>query len=215
MDNFHYKQQVAKTMQRLYNRGLTTCSGGNVSFKLDDETIFITASGIDKGNIEPHDIGICNINGELITPHVRLSMETLLHLSIYKKRNDVFAIVHSHPPYASAFSASSQTINSALSGEMRALLGEIAIAEYACMGSTQLAETVSESCSSANVVIMKNHGAICLGKSLFEAYDRMEVLENAAKMTFITHLLGNANSLSKNELKSIDQFFSSYLNEKQ
>jgi len=205
------RSQVALFMKRLYDKGLTTCSGGNISVLNENKELLITSSGKDKGNLLPEDIGKCTLEGENKSPELRLSMETAMHTSVYKARSDVKAVIHAHPVYATSFAATESEIDTRLSGEMRALLGKIGIAEYACMGSNLLANNVASAISGSNVVLLKNHGVIAVGKTLFEAYDRIEVLETAAKMTFITRLLGNTKALSEKQLEEIDRFFENYL----
>lgn len=207
MNTENLKKDIANFMARLYQRGLTTCSGGNISCRLPDNTILITPGGKDKGNLCPEDIGHCDYNGENLVPQIKLSMETSLHLSIYKIRPDIFAIVHAHPPFASAFAACHKTIPTHLLGESRALLGEVSLANYYLMGSPELALTTAHAFSKSNAVVMANHGVITTGKTLFTAYDRMEVLETTAKNAFICQLIGGEISIPATELAKIDNLF--------
>jgi len=167
------RKAVAKTMRRLYKQRLTTSSGGNVSMKNDDSYVFITASQTDKSIIKWNEIIVINPKGENITPELKPSMEFAMHLEIYKERNDISAIVHAHPVYASTFAVSYINPLSSMTGEARFVLGEIAMVDYKLMGTEDLAKTCANSLSNAETAIMKNHGAICIGKSLFEAFDKM------------------------------------------
>lgn len=204
------KADVAYYMKRLYDKGLLSCSGGNVSAKINEDLYIITPSGKDKGRLEEGDICMCNAEGKPHDKNIVLSMETIMHLAIYKARPDICAVVHAHPPYATAYAVNGRAPETGLSGEMRALLGKPAVADYACMGSAELAKKAGDASLNANVILLKNHGAITIGTSLFEAYDRMEVLEAAAKVSFISGLLGNTNKLSPEQLSEIDNFFSKY-----
>jgi len=198
------KKEVAYFMRRLYEQKLTTCSGGNISFKIDDENILITPSQLDKACLTASQIGIMSLDGENHTPELKPTMESGIHLSIYKKRPDVKAIVHAHPTYATSFSATNKKVNCKLTGEARFVIGEPAYTEYALMGSKELAEIVSEATLNANVVVMKNHGVLAVGETLLQAFDRLEVFEASAKITLISGLLGENNDLSAEELKAID-----------
>ena len=198
------KKEVAYFMQRLYEQKLTTCSGGNISFKIDDENILITPSQLDKARLTASQIGIMSLEGENHTPELKPTMESGMHLSIYKKRPDVKAIVHAHPIYATSFSATNKKVNCKLTGEARFVIGEPAYTKYALMGSEELAGIVSEATLNANVVVMKNHGVLAVGESLLQAFDRLEVFEASAKITLISGLLGENNDLSAEELKAID-----------
>jgi len=200
------KEEVAYFMRRLYEQKLTTCSGGNISFKVDDENILITPSRLDKARLTYNQIGVMSIDGKNHTPELKLTMENGMHHSIYKKRADVKAIVHAHPTYATSFSATNKKVNCKLSGEARFVIGKPIYTKYALMGSEELAGIVSEALLNANVVVMKNHGIIAVGETLLQAFDRLEVFEAAAKITLITELLGENNQLSEDQLRAIDEF---------
>ena len=206
MDFLKEKEEVARFMRRLYKQKLTSVSGGNVSLRVDDK-IFITPSQTDKGRIKPEEIGILTIDGKNLTPSLKPSMESKMHLAIYNKNKKVKAIVHAHPVVATSFGISHKEIKTNLAGEARAVLGVPVFAQYALMGTQQLADAVAKASLSSNVIIMENHGILTTGENLLQAYDRMEVLEASAKMTLITGFLGNRKELSDLELKDIDDLF--------
>jgi L-fuculose-phosphate aldolase len=200
------RREVARYMKRLVDRKLATVSGGNVSHRIGD-LILITASQTDKAKMQAREIGIMSMDGRNLTPGLKPSMETKMHLSIYENRKNVQAIVHAHPVFATSFAITGKEIKTDLAGEARAVLGIPVFAEYALMGTSQLAEAVSTASLKSNVILMKNHGIITLGSTLLQAYDRMEVLEATAKITVITSFLGDARSLTQEELKTIDELF--------
>jgi ribulose-5-phosphate 4-epimerase/fuculose-1-phosphate aldolase len=103
-NNKECRKEVARFMRRLYKRGLTTASGGNISIRLQDG-ILITPSGLDKGTIKGNQIGLISFTGENLSAALKPSIEFAMHLAIYKSRPDVFAIVHAHPPLATSFTA--------------------------------------------------------------------------------------------------------------
>ncbi len=201
------REQVASFMQRLYNQHLTTSLGGNVSLKLPDGIVLITPSGIDKGMITGDDIGVLSLDGTNCTSHLKLSMEAPMHLAVYENRPDVNAVVHAHPPTASAFAASHEKINCCLIAESRLMLKEPALAPYARMGTEGLAKNVAGALGDTDSVLMENHGVLTVGESLVLALERLEVLESAAKITLITKMLGNAKEMSSKQLAEIDQLF--------
>lgn len=198
------KKEVAYFMQRLYKKGLTTSLGGNISCRVDEKTIAITASQTDKARINENEIGLVDLNGVALDPEIKVSMETWMHLGIYKERKDVNAIVHAHPPLSSVFAVSQKKINCRLSGEGRALLGEPSYAPYALMGTKELAAIVSEYSRTSNVIFMQNHGLITMGETLLVSFDRLEVAEFTARLTILTNLMGGARELTDDELKEID-----------
>jgi len=199
------KQDVAGFMQRLYNKGLTTSLGGNISCRVNKDTFAITSSQSDKACITGDLIGLVKADGTSLNPEVKLSIETFMHLAIYKKRPEINAIVHAHPTMSSFFTVTDRKINCRLSSEGRALLGEPAYAPYALMGTKELAEIVSEYALKSNVVFMKNHGVITMADSLIVAFDRMEVTELTARLTILTEINGGARELTKEQIEAIDK----------
>ncbi|MFO7369006.1 MAG: class II aldolase/adducin family protein [Bacteroidales bacterium] len=213
------RKDVACFMRRLYDRGLTTASGGNISYRVE-QGFFITPSALDKGLIKPKQVGMITFKGKNLTPDLKPSMESEMHLAIYQKRADVQAIVHAHPPVASSFTAMKKEINCSLIAEARAMLGTPVIAPYALMGTRELAAIVADAAATnqntgkssdrekspafPNVILLENHGIVCLGKDLLSAFDRMEVLEAAAKMTLITSLMGSTSPLNSEQMNQID-----------
>jgi L-fuculose-phosphate aldolase len=199
------KQAVADCMNRLYARGLTTTSGGNISLRISRDLILLTPSATDKGNMTADQIAEIGLNGTNHTPHLKPSGETMMHLEIYRRRPDVLAIVHAHPPMASVFTVSDRPLNVRLIAESYAVLGEPAMAPYALTGTDELAEHVA-GCLAGDTacVLMKNHGALTVGRSLLEAFDRMEVLENAARINVCAHLMGNTQELNDGQCAALD-----------
>lgn len=199
------RKEIAYFMRRLYKRGLTTTSGGNISMKLANGLILITASQTDKGRMKASDVGITDLHGRSVSGKMRLSMETGMHLAVYKSRPDVHAIVHAHPPVATSFAVAHKTINVDLMGESRAIVGKLAEAPYKLMGTQALAEAVAANIQTANAVLLANHGVLTVGKSLLEAFDRLEVLESCAKVELLSNLIGRSYPLSQEELQAIDK----------
>ncbi len=201
-----HRKAVASYMQRLYNKGLTTTSGGNVSCRLDGGLMAISASKLDKGNLRADQVCIIAANGRNMTPHLAASIETELHLAIYAARPDVRAIVHAHPVTASAFCATRTPIDTHLTAEAYAILGDPAWIPYALMGTPQLAKQVADGMAEAVCGLMENHGVITVGKTLLEAFDRLELLEVAAKHTLLVRQIGTPSPLTPERLDELDVF---------
>ena len=201
------RKEVASFMRRLYRLGLTTTSGGNISLRVSDEIIVITPSATDKGQMKWKEVGVMSVLGENLTPHLKPSIEFSLHLNIYKKRKDVGAIVHAHPVFASSFTAMKCEINTSLTAEARAICGTPVFVPYALMGSAELAEIVSENSADSDILLLENHGILTTGPDLLKAFDKLEVLENAAKMTLIVDMKGKKSMLSPARLREIDRLF--------
>ena len=200
------RKETAYFMRRLYKQGLTTTSGGNISVLTQRETMLITPSATDKGRMSSSEIGEMNFECQIVGKSFKPSIESRMHLEIYKNRPDVKAVVHAHPVHASAFAALDTKINTNLLAESHAILGNVCYAPYFLMGSVELAIAVGKAAAQADCVIMLNHGALAVGRTLLEAFDRLEVLEAAARMTFL-HLSMNgvkSQSLGGKELAELD-----------
>ncbi|MCP4311944.1 MAG: class II aldolase/adducin family protein [Bacteroidetes bacterium] len=196
------KKVVADYMRRLYERGLTTISGGNISMLCDDH-VLMTPSGLDKGRLKAKQIVIMTMDGENLTPDLTPTIEMDMHLAIYKNNADVKAIIHAHPVTATAFSSTDKAISTDMLSELYALLREPGRVGYATMGTKSLADQVGEAAKKYRVMLMDNHGVLSTGTNILEAFDRIELLEIAAKTTLINDFLNQKNPIAEEDLKKI------------
>lgn len=168
----------ASVMKRLYKKGLTTVSGGNASRRIENGKILITPAGRDKSLIKEEELVIVSISELDKIPNKNCSTETQMHIAIYKKCPEINALVHAHPPYATIFACSSEKILTEITDESRYWLEKIDYIPYSPSGSRELAISVARAAEKADVLILRNHGVLTMGKSLSEAYKRMEILEH-------------------------------------
>jgi L-fuculose-phosphate aldolase len=201
------RKEVARFMRRLYKHALTTTSGGNISLRISEKIILITPSATDKGRMKWKEVGIINIFGENLTPHLKPSIETEMHLAIYRKKKDVLAVVHAHPVFASLFTAIKAKINTNLTSEAKAILGDPLLVRYAVMGSRALAEVAAENIMKSDILLLENHGILTTGSNVLQAFDKIEVLENAAKMTLMTEMTGRKRPLDKARILELERLF--------
>lgn len=203
------REEVAYFMRRLYTQGLTTCSGGNLSLRVDGDVVLITPSGLDKGELRGDQIAMFTLAGENLTPQFKSSIETTMHLSVLRARPDISAVVHAHPVTATSFAAMSMDVNVHLTAEAYAVLGTPKRAPYCIMGSDGLAAIVSDCLKDCDVALMQNHGVICVGKTMLNAFDRLEVMEAAAKMTWITSTMKAMSPMTGEQVDEIQRTFRS------
>lgn len=201
------RKEVARFMRRLYRQKLTTTSGGNISLRISKDMILITPSATDKGRMRWKEVGIMSILGENLTPELKPSIESEMHLSIYRRKKDVLAIVHAHPVVASSFTAMDLTLRTDLTAEARAICGTPVLVPYALMGTRDLAAVAADSIGDSNILLLENHGILTTGNTLLEAFDRLEVLENAAIMTLLVEITGKKKPLGKMRIREIEKFF--------
>lgn len=199
------RKKVAYFMRRLYQQFLTTTSGGNISCRTSDGNVVITASQSDKCNQSEETVGILTPDGKNLTPELKLSIEAGFHLAIYAVRPDVMAIVHAHPVTATFFCATDVELNTHLTAEAYAVAGDTVRIPYAMMGTPELAKIVAEKMKHCDCGLLENHGVIALGNSLLNAFDKMELLENAAKQTLWSRIIPT-HSLQADQLLELDRF---------
>lgn len=183
-------------LQRLYDFGMTTTSGGNLSILDSDGAIWITPAGIDKGSLRPTDIMKVAADGSVTGFH-KPSSEFPFHRHIYRARPGVRAVLHAHAPAIVAFSCVGRIPNVKLLPGAAALCGKTAFAPYAIPGSEALGDMIAERIvQGANSVIMENHGAVVCGASIQQCFQRYEALEQCARIELASFGLGEAFDLA-------------------
>ncbi|MCS7265090.1 MAG: class II aldolase/adducin family protein [Armatimonadetes bacterium] len=194
------RQEIVKVGKRLKQEGLVAHTDGNISVRLDANWILITPSGVNKGELKPNQILKVNLSDGEAEGLGKPSVETPFHLAIYKSREDVNAVVHAHPPYATAFAAAGISLKEPIFPEMVVRFGEIPLVPYATPGTERLAELVGESIRDHEALLLQNHGAITVGQNLEEACGLMEALEWTAKVFWLAKALGELIPLRPSEI---------------
>ncbi len=191
----HPKNILVSTLKRLYDLGMTTTSGGNLSIKDDAGNIWITPSGIDKGTLRPDDIIKVTPDGKIIGPH-KPSCELPFHRSVYSLRSDVRAVLHAHSPALVAFSLVGRMPDPHLVPGVAESCGKVAFAKYEIPGSEKLGKIIAaEFAKGADSVIMENHGAVMCGKSITQAFARFEALDYMARIQINACGIGEVHDL--------------------
>ncbi|MFC2280382.1 class II aldolase/adducin family protein [Treponema socranskii] len=195
-------------MKRLYDRQLTTASGGNISLRVSDDEFCITPSSLDKGSLTAESIAVVKFDGTNLTPELKLSIESEMHRQILLKRPDLRAVVHAHPVFASAFATAQPCVlDSRLIAETYFILGEIVNVPYFIMGSKELADAVSEAVVHNTAVLLENHGALCAAKDLLHAFDGIDLMERLAQMTILRRFIDNSHIMTESQCKEITDVF--------
>lgn len=191
MDKNQIIKELIDTSHYIYKKGLVPGKSGNISCKFYEDGISkvaITRSGISKRNVEADDIIIIDMDGNVLEGDKRPSMETFLHLRIYRERDDINSIVHSHPPFATGFSMSNKKLKR-LEGFGPIENHYIPYVKYSPPGSEELAKDTALMMRDSDAVILKNHGTVAAGINLDEATLLAEFIEDIAKIQYIAHTL--------------------------
>ena len=205
MNKTSIEHNIAKYMKLLCANDLTTSSGGNISARGADGSIFITPSGPGKNMLKPSDIVRLEPDRpDSVGKGPKPSMESGLHLCIYNSRGDINAVIHAHPLFATAFLATERQIDFDLTAESRVMIGSTATVPFAHSGSKELASSVSDAVKGSNLILLENHGVVAVGSSLQQAYNRVELVEAAAKTTFIGEVAGDRRNLTPAQIDLID-----------
>ncbi len=197
------KKDVVEMCRRIYNHGYVAANDGNVSARVDDGHIVMTPTGVSKGFLKTQDLVVVDINGNKVAGTTRPSSESKMHLSIYKSREDVNAVVHAHPPTATGFAVAGIPLTQCVLPEVIIAIGSIPIAEYATPGTQDLADVVVRYLNQYDAILMENHGAITVGEHVTSALFKMETMEHFAKIMFVAYQLGNVKGLPARDVETL------------
>jgi len=199
----HPKDQITAVIRRIYQAGLTTTSGGNISIRDMDGNIWVTPSAIDKGSLTRKDIVCVKPDGEIVGIH-KPSSEFPFHQAIYEARPNIQAIIHAHPPALVSFSIVRQIPNMNIIPQAKYICGPIGYADYSLPGSEELGQKIAAEFEKGfNAIIMENHGTAVGGSDLKDAYIRFETLEFSSRTIIGASIVGSPVYLTDDQ---IDEF---------
>ncbi len=197
------KRDVARVCRRLDEREYVGGRDGNVSVRLTANTILITPAGIRKGDVEERDLLVVDANGVKIEGRGHPSTETGMHCHVYRRRTDVRAVVHAHPPVATGFAAAGRGLTGCVLPEVVVGLGEVPVAPYALPGTDEVASAIDPFLERHDALLLGNHGAVAFGEDVDAAHQRMETLEQSARILLVARLLGGAHPLGEDEVRRL------------
>jgi len=187
------RADMVEVGRRLYARGLISGNEGNVSAREGDR-LFITPAGACKGFLTPDAIVQTDLEGRT-EGSGRPSTEVRMHTAIYRRRSDARAVVHAHPPTATGFAVAGIPLDRPLIAEAVVTLGPVPVIPYGTPSTPELAENVGRAICEGHGVLLANHGALTVGENLFRAWERMETLEQLARVALVARTLGQDNLL--------------------
>ncbi len=197
------EQEMIKIGRYLSNRYFHAALAGNISFRVSHELVLCTRHGADKGDLSADDLVVCDLDGKKISGKGDPTSELNMHRMAYRERGDIRAVIHAHPPHATAFAAASAPLDELMLPEMLVLLGPVALVPYATPGTEQLAEQLKLYLHHHDGFLLENHGALTVGSDLREAALRMELIEHNAQITMLVRQIGKPFVLSGNEMDSL------------
>jgi L-fuculose-phosphate aldolase len=205
------KKTVLEAAQKMAQKELVVGTSGNVSMRLGEhngrELMAITPNARYYDTIDVDDIVVADFEGENVEGELKISIEKLLHIGIYKARRKVNAIVHTHPVFGSAICVTGLEIPAFLDDQITYIGGEIKVAEYALPGTPELVENVLLALGPRNGVLLANHGALSVGRDMREAFTICEMLEKTAKIYVYALSLGSVNPVPAKAAEVEKAFF--------
>lgn len=201
----HPRDEIMRTMERIYRYRMTTTSGGNLSIREPDGTVWVTPARVDKGGLRREDIVRVNPDGGAEGLHPP-SSELPFHQMCYSARPDIRGVVHAHAVALVAFSITGQAPDTRLFHQSRHVCGPVGFAPYALPGSEDLGKSIADTFEKGfDCVVLENHGVAVGGQSLQHAFQKFETLEFTAKTLIKARLLGEVRYLSEEELELRNQ----------
>ena len=197
------KDELIKYGALAGQKNLTPGVSGNLSARYG-ENILITTSGSANGYLKKDDFVVIDFAGNVIEGNKKPSSEKMLHVEFYKIREDVNYIVHVHSPYLSSFASSGKALDEPIMAENVFYFGQIPLAEYGMPSSMKINKKTAKYFKDYDAVLMANHGFIVGGKSIEEAYLKLELAESYAQVVFNTKMLGGAVLLNEKQVEEIN-----------
>jgi L-fuculose-phosphate aldolase len=203
VSEFKLKEQMCDIGRRIWLKGFCAGNEGNHSYRIGENRILCTPTGISKGNLKPDDICTVDMEGKQVSGSRKRTSEINLHLAIYKARPDVGAVIHSHPPHATAFAVAGVELPTCIHPEAEVFLGAVPTAKYVTPGDQRLGESILPYVKDANTILLQSHGVVCFHPDLEQAYYQLEIVDAYARILLLAKQVGSIRPLDATEMKEL------------
>ncbi len=197
------RQLICDIGKRIYAREFVAGHEGNLSIRLGEDAVLCTPTMHCKGDLNPEDLCVVDFEMNVIAGSEKPTSEIRLHLEIYRQRSDVHAVVHSHPPHATAFAVAHQPLPTRYLAEPDLFLGETGFAPFATPGTNEFAQSIQPFVKQTNAVLLANHGLVTYGTDLKSAFWMTEIFESSCKTLLMSFLLGGPQRLSAEQGRAL------------
>src|SRR5437868_6180504 len=197
------KEQMCDIGRRIWMKGFCAGNEGNHSYRIGENRILCTPTGISKSALKPDDICTVDLEGKQISGTRKRTSEINLHLAIYKARPDVKAVIHSHPPHATAFAVASVDLPTCIHPEAEVFLGAVKTAKYVTPGDKRLGESILPFVKDSNTILLQSHGAVCYAADLEQCYYQLEIVDAYARILILAKQVGSIRPLASDEMKEL------------
>ncbi len=212
MDINLIKEQICDVCHKTWQLGWVAANDGNVSARLEDGTFLCTPTGMSKSFITPEKLIRINHAGEILegAEGLRPSSEIKMHLRCYEKREDVWSVIHAHPPGATGFAVAHKAMDMYNMIEDVAVIGSVPLTPYGTPSTSEVPDAIEPYLQEHDVMLLENHGALAVGSDVITAFYRMESLELWAKITINAVILGGSHDISKENIQKLIDLRSFY-----
>lgn len=199
------RHQIVRCCRSLWEAGLTAGADGNVSVRDPAGGLLVTPRGVLKGELDPADLVRVDMDGRRLDGCREPTTELDLHLRVYRRRPDSGAVVHAHPPAATAFAVVGEAIPGDVLPEITLLMGDVPLVPYATTGTPALGDALEPFLADHEAVLLANHGAVTWGRDLEQARIRMESLEHGARILLAARQLGPPRRLTREQIDALQR----------
>jgi L-fuculose-phosphate aldolase len=197
------RRDIIACARQVYDKGIVAATDGNISYRMITDRFMITPSGTSFANITTDELAYVDIDGNILNFEQKPSSELPMHLEIYRQRPDVNAVIHAHPPFATALTLTGNSLADPILPEVVMMFGKIPTAPYATPSTQESAESIRPLIKEHDAILLDHHGAVTYAESLDVAYYKMEKLEHAAKTVLAAKSLGTPKILDENQLRKL------------
>jgi L-fuculose-phosphate aldolase len=198
------REEICEFGRRVYAQGFVAANDGNISVR-SGERVITTPTGVSKGYLTPDMLVEVTLDGQVVNGRLQPSSELLMHLRVYRDRQDVQAVVHAHPPYATSFAITGRPLDQPIIAEAVVTLGPVALASYATPSTPGVADSITPYLQHHDAILLQNHGALTYGPDLQTAYFRMESLEFYARLVLLSGQVGTPRLLNDGQVAELHQ----------
>ncbi len=198
------REEIVRIATRCYDRGLLVAGDGNISVRVGPNRLIATPSAVSKGWMTPDMMVVVDLQGQPLEPSsYKVSSEWPMHRVIYEARPDIHAVVHAHPPHATAFAVAGLSLDKAILSEVVLTLGCVPLAAYGTPSTRELTDAIEPFLQYHDALLMANHGAVAYAETLEKAFNKLETLEHTCKISFLARTLGNENVIPNRAIEKL------------
>ncbi|WP_263382155.1 class II aldolase/adducin family protein [Granulicella arctica] len=205
------RRDLVRFSKWLYRLGFMPGTSGNLSARLDQHRLLVTPTGVSKYLLKAADLVIVDLEGRQLAGTRKVTSEVSMHLAVYRLRDDVDAVIHAHPPLATAFACAGRALDEMLCQEAVMTLGVVPLAKYATTGTDEVAASLVPLVAGHEAILLANHGAVSYGNTLLDAFLKMETVEHLAHIHLVAHQLGTAQTLNADQVEQLQKAKARYV----